>query len=74
MMKQINNSDSVTIIVAIKYRFRLDVKGRHLDTWKLFALSNSVHVLPLDVTSPRDSYAWNDRELGTLLTLSESLA
>ena len=31
-------------------------------------------MLPLDVTTPRDSYAWNYRELATLLTLSESLA
>ena len=36
-------------------------------------LSSSVLVLPLDVTSPRDSYAWNYRELATLLTLNESL-
>ena len=31
-------------------------------------------MLPLDVTIPRDSYAWNYRELVTLLILSESLA
>ena len=39
-----------------------------------FCLSSSIHVIPIDVTTPRDSYAWNDRELATLLTLSESLA
>ena len=55
-------------------RFYLDVKGRNLDTEKFFCLSSSVQVLPLDVTSPRDSNAWNYRELTTLLTLSESLA
>ena len=32
-----------------------------------------VQVLTLDVTTPRDSYAWNYSELATLLTLSESL-
>ena len=31
-------------------------------------------MLPLDVPTPRDSYAWNYRDLATLLTLSESLA
>ena len=39
-----------------------------------FYLPSSIQVLPLDVITPRDSYAWNYRELGTLLTLSESLA
>ena len=29
---------------------------------------------PVDVITPRDSYAWNYRELVTFLTLSESLA
>ena len=33
----------------------------------------SVLGLPLDVTTPRDSYAWNYRELATLPTLCESL-
>ena len=33
-----------------------------------------VHVLPLDVSTPRDFYVWNYRDLGTLLTLSESSA
>ena len=33
-----------------------------------------LQVLPLDLTTPRDSYAWNHRDLATLLTLSESLA
>ena len=41
------------------------------DTEKLLCLSSSVHALPLDLTTPRDSYAWNYRELTTLLTLSE---
>ena len=35
---------------------------------------DSDQLLPLDVTTPRDSYAWNYGELVTLLTLSESLA
>ena len=42
--------------------------------WGAFSSSSSVQVIPLDVTTPRDSYAWNYRELATLLTLSESLA
>ena len=37
-------------------------------------LTSSIHVLPLDVTIPHDSYAWNYRELATLVTLTESLA
>ena len=47
----------------------LDVKFRHLDT-EVFRLSSSVQVLPLAVAIPRDSYAWNYREL----TFSEILA
>ena len=39
-----------------------------------FCLSSSVQVLPLDVATPRNSYAWNYRELATRLTLGESLA
>ena len=39
-----------------------------------FYLSSSAQVLPLDLVPPHDSYALNDRELATLLTLSESLA
>ena len=39
-----------------------------------FCISSSVQVLPLDVTTPHDSYAWNCRELATLPILSESLA
>ena len=42
--------------------------------WEAFCLSSSVQVFPLDVTTPRDSYAWNYRELATRLTLSELLA
>ena len=49
-----------------------------VDIWTLrsflFCLSSSVQVLLLDVTTPRESYAWNYRELATLLILSESLA
>ena len=40
----------------------------------IFCLSSSVQVLPLDVTTTRDSYAWDYRELAFLFTLSESLA
>ena len=39
-----------------------------------FSISSSFQVLPLDVTTRRDTYAWTYRELATLLTLSESLA
>ena len=39
-----------------------------------FCFSTSVQIIPLDVTTPPDSYAWNYRELATLLTLRESLA
>ena len=42
-------------------------------TLRSLCLSSSVLVLPLDVTTPRDSYAWNYRELATLFTLGESL-
>ena len=52
----------------------LNVKGRNLDAGKLFCSTSSVQALPLDVTTPRNSYAWNYRKLATLLTLSESLA
>ena len=47
-----------------------------VEIWTLrsFRLSSSVQVLPFDVTTPRDSYAWNYRELATVLILSESLA
>ena len=48
-----------------------------VEVWTLrsfFCISSSVQVLPLGVTTPRDSYTWNYRELATLLTLSESLA
>ena len=37
-------------------------------------MSSIVQVLVLDMTTPRDSYARNNRELATLLTLSGSLA
>ena len=47
-----------------------------VETWTLrsFCLSSSVQAFPLDVTTSRDFYAWNYRELATLLTLSASLA
>ena len=40
--------------------------------WEAFCLSSSVQVPPLDVTTPRDSYVRNYRELATLLIPSES--
>ena len=55
-------------------RFYLNVRGRHLDTEKLFCVSSSVQVLLLNVTTPRESCAWHYRELATLLTLSERSA
>ena len=51
----------------------------HLASWDSFqeteklCLSSSVLVLPFHVTTSLDSYAWNCRELVTLLTLGESL-
>ena len=39
-----------------------------IHTARRFRLSSSVQVFPLDVTTPCDSYAWNYRELATLLT------
>ena len=63
-----------TFLLFFYTRLYLDVKGRNLDTEKLFCLSSSLQVLSLEVTTPRDSYAWNYRELATLLTLSEGLA
>ena len=39
-----------------------------------FLLIEQCQALPLNVTAPRDSYAWNYRELATLLALNESLA
>ena len=48
---------------------------RFLDNnYEAFFLSSSVQVLPLDVTIPSDSYAWNYREQTTLFTLSKILA
>ena len=55
-------------------RFYLDVKGRNLDTEKLFAYRAVSRSFPGDFTILCDSYAWSYRELATLLTLSESLA
>ena len=43
-------------------------------TPRSFLLIERCQVLPLDVTTPRDSYAWNYRKLTTLLALSVSLA
>ena len=45
-------------------------QSRHLDTKRLILLLEQRPDLPLDVTTHRDSYAFNYREL----TLSESLA
>ena len=45
-----------------------------LGHWEAFCLSSSIQVLPLDVTTPRDSHARNYRELATLLNLNESFA
>ena len=49
---------------------------RKIDIWtlKAFCLSSSDRVLPLNVRTPCDYYAWGYRELVTLLTLSENLA
>ena len=47
---------------------------RQTDVLTLTYLPSSVQTLPLDVTTPRDSYAWNYGELATLLILSEILA
>ena len=41
---------------------------------KSFCLSSSVFVLFFDVTSPRDSFARNDKGLVTLLTRIASLS
>ena len=40
----------------------------------MFCLSSSFQVLSLNVTTSRDSYAWNYRELAILLTVSKRLA
>ena len=55
-------------------RFLPSIRGKILGHWEAFCLSSSVQVIPLDVTIPRNSYAWNYRELATLFILSESLA
>ena len=49
---------------------KLQILG-HLEA---FCLSSSVQVLPPRVTTPRDSYVLDCREMATLLALSESLA
>ena len=40
-------------------------------TEKLFSLSSSVQALPRDVTTARDSYAWDCKKLASVLTPSE---
>ena len=45
-----------------------------MDTEKLFCLSTSVQVPSPGMTTPRDSYAWDDTGLATLFTFSESSA
>ena len=42
--------------------------------WEAFCLSISVQILPLDVTTAYDSYAWNYRELWMLLIACRSSA
>ena len=37
-----------------------------------FCMSGSAQVLTLNVTTPYSSFTWNNRELATLLTLSEN--
>ena len=59
--------------VAFPFHFDL-ASERIIRKLETFCLSSSVQVLPLDVTTPRDSYAWSYREPVTLLTESESLA
>ena len=81
--KRFQDSTTIHLIISITVhpifplhivRFYLGVKGSQLDTERLFCLSSSAQVLPLDVTTALESYAWNYIELATLLTLSESLA
>ena len=59
-------------VVVIYYDFYGASEGSFVDTEKhAFAYRPfSFQVLPLGVTTPRDSYAWKYRELGTLLTVS----
>ena len=50
----------------------IDVKGSNVDALKLFACRASYRSFLS--TTPRDSYAWNWREMATLLTQRKSLA
>ena len=45
-----------------------------MDIEKLFCLSINFDALPLEVTTPCDSYAWNCRVLVIILTQREILA
>ena len=56
------------------HKFNLAFVGSRFEHREAFCLSRSVQVLPLNMTTPRDSYPWNYRELVTVLTLSECLA
>ena len=38
----------------------------------MLCISSKALVLSLNISTPRDSYAWNDRELATLLSLNEN--
>ena len=58
---------------AFNALFFLFLKARH-GCKEAFLLIEQFQNIPLDVTTPRDSYAWNYRELTTLLALSEGLA
>ena len=69
---------SLLLCLAIKYvpfLFMVSTQkaeGRFSDTEKLLAYRAVSRSLSLDVTTPRDAYTWNYRELAALLTLSES--
>ena len=49
-------------------------EGMFFSKAKAFLSLSSVPGLHLDVTTRRDSYAWNYREQVSLITLSDSLA
>ena len=55
-------------------RLNLAVQRQTFRQWEAVCLSSSIQVFPLDVTTPRDSYARNYRELVTLLALCKCLA
>ena len=55
------------------YMSKADIFVTFWNILEVFCLSSNAQVHILDVTTPRDSYAWNSRELATLLPVSESL-